>query len=153
MQEQVDSSTRVESVIEVNAAPETVWAIVADLERYGEWNPYITSARGALEEDSELVIEVSAPDRDAFELRPVVTKVTPPWQLKFSFLSSESDLDHVDSEVVIERTPSGCRVSNRQQFGGSLPRGMAPRIGERNQLGVEMMNAALKARAERGALD
>ncbi len=30
--------------IDIEAPPETVWRILTDLERYGEWNPFVVSS-------------------------------------------------------------------------------------------------------------
>jgi hypothetical protein len=69
--------------------------------------------------------------------------------MAFSWVSTEPDLYSVDSEILIEPTPQGCLVRQQQYFRGELAPGHEPRVGDRNDLGLEMMNAALKARAER----
>ena len=38
----------VHSEIQINAAPEHVWEVLTNFERYPEWNPYIVKASGTL---------------------------------------------------------------------------------------------------------
>lgn len=59
--------------VDIEAPPETVWSVLTDLEAYGEWNPHITRATGALEVGSSLEIDV---DRIGAKPRTMTVTVT-----------------------------------------------------------------------------
>ena len=44
----------IRSEIDIEAPPEAVWAQLADLGRYEEWNPFITRAEGTAEAGQRL---------------------------------------------------------------------------------------------------
>lgn len=44
--------------LEVNAPPETVWEVITDLPRYGEWNPFVRACRSTLKPGDPLQMEV-----------------------------------------------------------------------------------------------
>jgi uncharacterized protein YndB with AHSA1/START domain len=135
--------------VEIAASADRVWTIITDFERYAEWNPYIVRAHGDLAEGAELVLDLSPPDRDDFSTRTTVAAVEPPRRVAFSWVTDDPDLFDGESEFVIEPTRQGCKVTHRQRFWGELAEGFTHRLEDRNDLGVEMMMAAMKARAER----
>ena len=57
----------VEHRVEISASPETVWALLTDLESYPEWNPYSRRVEGTLEVGEVVRVEVRHRGvRDAF---------------------------------------------------------------------------------------
>jgi hypothetical protein len=63
--------------IEIDATPEEVWSVLVDLRRYAEWNPFITQARGVIEEGAKLRVRMSPLGGRAVTLHPTVTEVRP----------------------------------------------------------------------------
>lgn len=56
-------------VIDINAAPETVWAILTDAAKYPEWNSTIESVTGQIALDEKIRLKAKiAPDRE-FKLK------------------------------------------------------------------------------------
>ena len=47
--------------IEINAAADTVWTVLTDLGRYGDWNPFIRQAAGEAREGARLKIALEPP--------------------------------------------------------------------------------------------
>jgi uncharacterized protein YndB with AHSA1/START domain len=138
-----------EASIEIQASPDVVWRALTDLSSFVDWNPYITLARGDLDVGAELVLEITPPDRDSFEVRPIVTTVDPPHELAFHYSDDEGDAAfRFDGEIRLTAIEGGCLLSHRQRFEGVLPDLPEP-VLDRNELGIEMMNVALKALAER----
>lgn len=139
----------VKSEIEIGAPADRIWEVLADFEHYPDWNPYVVRIHGILEEGSELAMELSPPDRDLMVSRATVTDVSPPHRMAFEWVAEDPDLLDGESEYVIEPSRRGCRVTHLQRFSGELAEGVVHRLEDRNELGIEMMLAALKARAER----
>ena len=62
--------------IDIAAPPDEVWAVLADLDSYREWNPFIQSASGKLAEVSaRLIVNRAAFKTRADTLGPLVAAV------------------------------------------------------------------------------
>lgn len=48
----------IEESIEIDAPAEVVWHVVTDLDRYGEWNPFVVACRSTLEPGAPIVMRV-----------------------------------------------------------------------------------------------
>ncbi len=49
--------------IEISASPETVFGVITDLGAYKEWNPWIVTAEGLLEEGNLIDVKAKMGDR------------------------------------------------------------------------------------------
>jgi uncharacterized protein YndB with AHSA1/START domain len=140
-------SSTVNLVIE--APRETVWAALADLDSYADWNPYITEASGDLEEGKEIRLVVRPPDEDAEDATMKV--LTSRFERKLR-LEDRLVLPGVrDEELtfrVIKMTPSRVRLEETARLEGIL----APfaDLGPTTS-GLEAMAAALAQRVEGAA--
>lgn len=144
---------RLTASIEIEAAPEQVWAVLTDLDAYPQWNPFITEAvvtsddglrtgatmRNRLEQKGETstftptVLEVSA----GRELR-WLGKVGPGWI---------GDGEH---GFVIERTGRGTvRLTQSEKFSGVAVPFVADSLRNDTLPQFRAMNSALKQRVER----
>ena len=63
---------------EIAATAERVWDILADLESYPEWNPFIKSVQGQLEEGASLDVRINT-----MRFRPRILRVDPPRELRW----------------------------------------------------------------------
>jgi hypothetical protein len=61
----------------VKASAESVWRVLTTLDRYGEWNPQIPWASGAIEEHGQIHLRLALPGRPAMNLVATVEKVRP----------------------------------------------------------------------------
>lgn len=48
----------IDQTIEINASAETVWQVLTDLPRYGEWNPFCLECRSTLKPGETIVMTV-----------------------------------------------------------------------------------------------
>ena len=71
MRHQVSTEAR------IPATPEQVWAVLADLASYADWNPFVVQAGGVLEPGERLRLRLQPPGRRATGFRPVVTELVP----------------------------------------------------------------------------
>ena len=64
-----------QTTFDVNASPEAVWQALTTLDRYGEWNPQIPAASGAIEEQGQINLCLALPGRPAMNLVATIEKV------------------------------------------------------------------------------
>jgi hypothetical protein len=63
--------------IDIRATPQQVWDVLVDLERWSEWNPFVTSSEGVAEVGTRLVNRMETPGMRAVSIKPTVTEVDP----------------------------------------------------------------------------
>src|SRR2546427_464199 len=63
---------RIETQIEIAAAPERVWALLMDFPSYATWNPFVRSIEGEPEVGQQLKVLVQSPAGGAMRFRPAV---------------------------------------------------------------------------------
>ncbi len=66
-----------QTTFDVNASAEDVWQVLTTLERYGEWNPQIPRASGAIQEQGKIVLCLALPGRPALNLLATIEDVRP----------------------------------------------------------------------------
>ncbi len=135
--------------VEIHAAPEIVWDVITDLDRYSEWNPFIVESTGAPVVGEQLTNRLQPPGGRATTFRPKVTEVetgeTFEWLGRLG-LPGVFDGRH---RFEVHPTPAGGTiVTHSEQFTGVLVRMMRSSLDSDTKAGFEAMNAALKARAE-----
>jgi hypothetical protein len=128
-----------------------VWAILADIDSWPEWNPF-AKARGRLAVGERLEVEIRPPGQRPMTFRPTVVKLDPGVELRW--------LGHLGVPGIFDGThgfriePAGaqsCRFAQFEAFKGVLAGPLLWLAGDATRRGFEAMNAALKARAEGGA--
>ena len=62
----------ISATVDIAATPEQVWAVLADLPAYQEWNPFIRSASGQLTEGATLTLRMAPANGRAMTFRPKV---------------------------------------------------------------------------------
>src|SRR5690625_3586801 len=67
----------IQSEIEIEAPPETVWTHLTDLTSYADWNPFITAAEGTPAVGERLKLRMQPPGGRAMTMRPTVTAADP----------------------------------------------------------------------------
>jgi hypothetical protein len=140
--------TELRTEIEINAPPQRVFAILADFERYPEWNPFITSVAGTLAEHERVRMEISLPEGKTYRLRPELLKVTPGEELRWRGVFLVAGLLDVEHFFLLSpKGESATRVVQGEDFSGRLLRFMTDRL-TLTARGLVYMNEALRKRAE-----
>jgi hypothetical protein len=125
-----------------------VWAILVDIDRWREWNPF-ARASGRLAVGERLKVEIRPPGRKPMTFRPTVVRLDPGVELRW--------LGHLgvpgifDGEHGFRIEPEGeerCRFAHFETFTGVLAGPVLWLVGDAARRGFEAMNLALKARAE-----
>jgi hypothetical protein len=134
------------------AAPvQTVWAELAAVATYAEWNPFITTLEGELVAGSRLKVRIVPPGGRAMTFRPTVTVVEDGKRLEWlGRLVVRGVFDGRHSFVLEDLGDGVTRLTQAEEFSGILVP-FTNTILERTRTGFEAMNEALRLRAERRA--
>ena len=122
--------------------------MITDSTRYHEWNPFITSIEGKLDEGQKISVVVCPPDSSDFRFRPRVLKSQPAEELRWrgsliaDFLFSG---EHFFKLVPVEGGRT--RFQHGEDFKGVLLKLMGRQLSATAR-GFALMNLALKRRAE-----
>jgi len=139
------------SSIQIDAPPSAVWAVLTDLDRYDEWNPFVSSSQGTVAVGEKLTNRMQQPGGKAITLRPKMTVAETDrvfeWLGRVGF-PGVFDARH---RFEIEPTATGSHFTQSEAFKGVLVRLMKKSLDTKTMEGFEAMNSALKARAEEGA--
>jgi hypothetical protein len=135
--------------INIDATPEIVWEILTDLGQWTDWNPFITSSVGQPEVGEKLINRMEPPGGKAMTFKPRVTVIedtkTFEWLGKLGF-SGVFDGRH-RFELVLTPT-GGTHLVQAESLDGVLVRFLRKSLDTQTVQGFELMNAALKTRAE-----
>ena len=135
--------------IEINASPEKVWSILADFEKYPEWNPFITSIKGNLQEGAKLNARIELVDSKAMTFKPTCLKAEHNSELRWLghlLVKGIFDGEHIFKMKAIEGGKT--KFVQAENFSGLLVPMMWKSLEPKTLKSFGMMNKALKERAE-----
>lgn len=137
------------SEIEINASPETVWNLLTDTSRFPEWNPFIRRLSGELKVGQKLAVFIQPSGANGMEFRPAVTKVEPNRELRWLgrlILPGLFDGEHIfQIESLGEKR---VRFHQREIFSGILVPLLKKSLDADTRRGFNEMNQKLKELAE-----
>lgn len=139
---------RIEARIGIQAPAAVIWDIVADLERWHEWNPTYPHASGTLRIGETLSTTLVLPGQPPQALKPKVLDWVPNEQLHWRLTLLGGAIRTTRYIEIEQVTEVGCIVDNGELFGGLLGPSLGKRMGRAVQRGFKAMNEALKDRAE-----
>jgi hypothetical protein len=141
---------QLETEVRIDATADEVWRVLADFDRYPEWNPFITSIAGPLVVGERLSVSLTPPGGRTIRMKPTVRAVEPGRRLAWLGHLGVPGIFDGEHELAMEPAAPGehgCRFAQRETFRGAL----VPFVGrllERTRTGFEAMNHALKERVE-----
>lgn len=137
------------SEIAINATDEKVWGILTDFNAFPEWNPFIRTIEGKLEVGTKFKAFLQLPGSKGMTFRPKCLKVEQNkelWWIGHLIVPGLFDGEH---RFIIEPVDeNNVRFIQKELFRGILTPIIMKRIDDKTQQGFEMMNRALKERAE-----
>jgi hypothetical protein len=141
-------TTEIHHAIEIDASPAAVWAVLADVAAYPEWNPFVLSLEGDVRQGARLTARIAPPGGRAMTFRPTVLAAEPERELRWLGRLLVPGLFDGEHSFRIEPLADGrTRFVQSERFSGVLVR-LLGRTLEQTRRGFEQMNEALKLRAE-----
>ena len=142
------TTTELRHDIEIDASPEAVWSVLSDTQSYGDWNPFVRSLSGDLQEGATIEAQIAPPGGRAMTFRPTVLRATPGRELRWLgrlFVKGIFDGEH---RFLIEPLDGGrSRFIQSERFSGVLVRLLGGTLAK-TAAGFEHMNVALKREVE-----
>ena len=136
------------SEIEIDAPPNKVWEVLTDLDAYGHWNPFVTSATGTVAAGERLLNRMEPPGGRAMTFKPVVTEVTEGEVFEWTGRLGVPGLFDGRHRFELHETGSGTRLVQDEYFTGILVRLLRKDLDDKTIRGFRAMNEALKQRCE-----
>lgn len=143
---------QVRTEIVISASPSTVWQILTDFAKYPQWNPFIKSITGEVQQGSKITARIEPPGASGMTFKPRLLAVRKNEELRWLghlFVSGLFDGEHIFE--LYENTDGSTTFVQRENFTGILVPLFSRMLDVNTLRGFEMMNTALKARAERVA--
>lgn len=140
-----------ETSIDIDAAPDAVWAVLSDLSAYADWNPFIREASGELAVGARLDLKMQPEGGRAMRFRPTVLSAEPGRELRWRGRLVAPGVFDGEHHFSIEPTPGGSRLLQEERFTGVLVPLLAKGLRTRTLPAFEQMNEAVKERAEAGS--
>jgi hypothetical protein len=136
--------------IDIDAAPEAVWAVLSDLPSYPSWNPFIREASGTLAAGERLEVSLQPERGRAMRFRPTVVTAEANRELRWLGRLVAPGVFDGEHRFAIEPTAAGSRLVQEERFTGLLVPFLARGLRRGTLPGFERMNEAVKERAEAG---
>lgn len=135
--------------IEIDAPESVIWEVLSDLDSYTEWNPFLTSASGDIEEGARVEIFIKPPRARGTYIKPQVILVEDgrgfSWRNNMLF-PGLFDTEHYF--IIDPIDENRCRFVQGEEVSGLFGIPILWLIGGATRRGFERMNEALKSRCE-----
>jgi len=138
---------RIEHRLGIPAPAHVVWEVLADIERWPEWNPLYPRAQGQLRIGGGLSLTEAAPGREPAELHPRIVDWVPDAQILWRQSEHWGLVSRLRYLEIEKLSDEGCIFANGEDWYGRLARYVDR--GRRRALyeGMEAMSLALRDRA------
>lgn len=139
---------RLVTEITIQASPADVWDALTQLERYGEWNPFIIEAKGTIAMGEHLEVKMQQPGRKPITFRPTVTEVVSGSVFEWLGHLGVGGIFDGRHRFELEEREDGTRLTHSETFTGIIVPLLFRVLERGTTAGFEAMNAALKTRVE-----
>ena len=136
----------IEHTVDIPSSPATVWQVLTDTDRYGDWNPFMTRLSGLLAAGERLTVTIR-PGKRTMTFRPTVLAIEEGRLIRWRGRLGVPGLFDGEHELRMESIPDGgTRFVQRERFSGVLVPMMRGVLDDTDS-GFATMNAALRDRA------
>ncbi len=139
---------KVESRIGIRAPGEVVWDILADIDRWADWNPLYPKAAGSLKIGAPLDLTLALPGEPHRELVAKLIDWVPYEQILWADVLWRGWANSVRFIEIEAITKTSCFFSNGEVFHGFISKRYGNRYRRAMKRGFAAMSEALKERAE-----
>lgn len=141
----------VSASVEIAANPMQVWHVLADLDRYQEWNPFIQSASGDLRVGATLTLRMVPAAGRAITFRPTVLEVQQGVRIRWIGHFIVPGVFDGAHQFALEDLGEGkgTRLVQSEEFTGVLVPFARKTLDSAQNSDFLRLNQALKERAER----
>ena len=140
----------ISAAVDIAATPAQVWAVLAGLGAYGDWNPFIRSASGQLTEGATLTLRLAPAHGRAMTFHPKVLAAEPGALLRWIGRLIMPGIFDGTHQFELEDLGGHTRLTQSETFRGVLTP-LARTTITRTEQDFRALNEALKQRAEHGA--
>jgi hypothetical protein len=135
---------RISAEIDIEAPPDAVWAQLADLPGWADWNPFIPSASGDLRPGERLSLRLQPPGGRALPIRPTVTEVVDGSAFEWLGHLGVPGLFDGRHRFALTPTAQGTHLVQSESFSGVLVRPLRGFLDGSTLAGFRAMNDALR---------
>jgi hypothetical protein len=136
----------IEHAVDIQAPAATVWQLLTDTDRYGDWNPFMPRLSGRFAAGERLTLTVH-PGKRTMTFRPTVLAAEDGALIRWRGRLWMPGLFDGEHELRVEPMPEGgTRFVQRETFSGVLVP-LMPRVLDDTATGFAAMNIALRDRA------
>lgn len=140
---------KVETGIAIAASPQTVWSILDDLDRYGEWNALLPRISGRTTVGRSLDATIAYTGQSAIDFRPKILRIVGARELRWVSEIPGDPPSRAEHYFILTPTADGGTwLENTEIFEGPLADAIWPMMDGVGRRDFEKMNRDLKARAE-----
>ena len=143
---------RISESVDIAASPRQVWSVLADLDAYKEWNPFILSASGQLTEGHTLTLRLVPAQGRPLTFRPKVLDAQPDVLLRWIGRLVAPGIFDGTHQFELQDRGGFTRVVQSETFRGVL----VPFTGKSitaTEADFRALNQALKTRVERAVAE
>lgn len=140
---------RIDETLEISAPASTVWEVVTDFARYGEWNPFVVECRSSLEVGSPIDMRVHVFQSFAQPQRETVFEHVPGKRFCYGLAGNAlGALSSRRSHDVQARDERSAVYTSHFELSGWLAPVVRALFGSRLERGFHAMTLAIGRRAE-----
>ncbi|MEB3701952.1 SRPBCC domain-containing protein [Candidatus Bealeia paramacronuclearis] len=138
----------IKTEIEIKASLEVVWKILMDFENYPSWNPFITNISGIPQVGQKLAVMICPPGQKGMKFSPKVAELSSQSQFSWKGQFLFPGLFDGEHSFSLQSQKAKTIFLHQEAFSGLLPHILPQSFFDKTQTGFQMMNQALKKRAE-----
>lgn len=141
-------SITVDAQVDIAAAADTVWDVLADFAHYEQWNPFMR-IEGVAEPGTKLTVHMSADGEHGRTFRPTVLSAIPDRELRWlGTLRLHGIIDGEHYFILTPNEDGTTHLDHGERFSGILVALAKESAGANNNSGYDAFSQAFKQRAE-----
>lgn len=141
-------SKTIETSIIIHASKQKIWDILMDFEQYPNWNPFIQSISGERKLGNRIEATIGLGDK-GMTFKPRITKLDKHNHFEWlGNLWTKGIFDGRHGFILEEMDSQSTKLIHKEEFKGVLVGILWSMIGDDTEKGFNVMNEALKVRAE-----